>query len=65
MPQSEDPIHRPWSDPLPALDGWGASVSAQVVPLWVSISPHAFPDVSLYQPTVTQPLAAGQADDEV
>lgn len=64
-PQVDDPSHSPWFVPLPALDGCGASVAVQEVPFCCSINPHALPAVSLYQPTRTQPLAAGQVVDAV
>ena len=40
-------------------------MSVQLVPFCVSIRPQVLPLVSLYQPTVTQPLATGQTVEAV
>ena len=65
MPQVGDPSHSPWPDPDPALEGCGASVTPQVPPFSISISPHGRPAVSSYQPTVVQVVAEGHDDEDV
>jgi hypothetical protein len=65
MPQLCEPIHMPWSVPVPALDGSGAWVSVQEVPFCVSISPQVCTAASLYQPTTSQLVAELHADDAV
>jgi hypothetical protein len=63
MPQFWDPSHRPWLEPDPALLGWGAWTSVHVVPFCISMRPHGWPAVSLYQPTVVQEFSEAQAAD--
>ena len=46
MPQNSEPEPEPWCVPLPALGGSGASVWVHVLPVCVSIRPHAWSDVS-------------------